>query len=268
MRRVLGVAAATTATALVLGLVPREASAAPPWVERHLTMPGGDWAFDFGLGIGHVARPFDDTGVGLNLEMAVAPADRVELGLRTGLRFGDPDQRGVPPNGPDAYGRLFDRQYFNPGDDILANPEFRVRVAVLQGPVVDLGVEGRIIIPLYTNAAGLEPGLPLAFHLGDRVRIDTGVWIPIYAGPDSHAGLSAPFDLWIQITPRVWLGPMTGVVIDRVGDRPSNTFVSMGFGFGYQITHAVDFKTMFLFPDLNDDSRIFGLGAGVQIRIE
>ena len=40
-------------------------------------------------------------------------------------------------------------------------------------------------------------------------------------------------------------------------------YVSLGFGLGYQITHYLDFKTMFLFPELNQDSRIFGLGAGV-----
>jgi hypothetical protein len=255
------------AATLAVALVQQPASAAPPWVERHLTMPGGDWAFDFGLGIGHAPAP-DESGVGVNLEMAVAPADIVELGVRTGLRIGDAFQRGVPPAGPDAYGRLFDRQYFNPGDDYLANPEFRVRVAPLRGPVVDLAIEGRIIIPLYTNGAGLEPGLPLAFHLGNRVRLDTGVWIPIYAGPNSYAGISAPFDIWIQITPRLWLGPMTGVYFPQVGDHPRDGLISMGFGLGYQITHAVDFKTMFLFPALNDEPRYFGLGAGVQIRIE
>jgi hypothetical protein len=256
------VAAAAT---LAVALVPQSVSAAPPWVDRHLTMPGGDWAFDFGLGIAHVPAP--DSAVGINLEMAVAPADIVELGVRTGLRFGDQFERDMAP---DQYGRLFDRQYFNGGGDVLANPEFRVRVAPLRGPVVDLAIEGRIIIPLYTPDAGLEPGLPLAFHLGDRVRLDTGVWIPIFVGPNpqSFPGFSAPLDIWIQITHRLWLGPMTGLSFARIGDRPSDAAFSLGFGLGYQITHAVDFKTMFLFPALNEDARFFGLGAGVQIRIE
>jgi hypothetical protein len=42
----------------------------------------------------------------------------------------------------------------------------------------------------------------------------------------------------------------------------------MGFGLGYSITHYLDFKTMFLFPAINEDSRFYGVGAGVQIRIE
>ncbi len=46
------------------------------------------------------------------------------------------------------------------------------------------------------------------------------------------------------------------------------TNFSLGFGLGYSITHYLDFKTMFLFPTINNDSRIFGTGAGIEIRIE
>jgi hypothetical protein len=239
------------------------ALAAPPWVDRHLTMPAGTWAFDVGAGIAHV--PYDNA-FGVNLEGAVAVVDRVELGVRTGLRAGDPFERGMQP---DSYGRLFDRQYFDGGASVLANPELRVRVAILRGPVADLGIDGRVVIPLENPQAGIEPGLPLAFHLGDRVRLDTGVWIPLYVGGgDTFAGISVPFDVWIQITPRLWLGPMTGLRSDRLAPPSRSAYVSFGFGLGYQILHNLDFKTMLLFPDISDDARIFGVGAGIQIRIE
>ena len=42
----------------------------------------------------------------------------------------------------------------------------------------------------------------------------------------------------------------------------------MGFGFGYEITHYLDFKAMVLFPAVSDEPRTFGAGAGVEIRIE
>ena len=263
--RALVPAAALAAAIAATTAVPTRAEAAPPWVDRHLTMPSGTWAFDLGLGVGHVPAPRDDTGVGVNLEMAVAIVDRVELGLRTGLRPGDDGVRGIES---DNYGRLFDRQYFDGGAGVLSNPEFRVRVAILRGPVVDLGVEGRIIIPVDPGDAGLEPGLPLAFHLGDRVRFDTGVWLPIIAGRDPAAGISVPLDIWFQITGRLWLGPMTGIRALRLGGNAPNAAVSIGFGLGYQITRFLDFKTMLLLPDISDESRIFGVGAGVQIRIE
>jgi hypothetical protein len=240
------------------------ADAAPPWVDRHLTLPPGDWAFNFGIGIGHVPAPRDDTAVGFNLEMAVA-IDRVELGVRTGLRAGDEAERSIAPDG---YGRLFDRQYFDGGTGVAADPEVRVRVAILRGPVADLAVEGRVIVPVSSNNAGVEPGLPLAFHFGRRVRLDTGVWLPIVAGEALPVGISAPLDLWFQITHRLWLGPMTGVVIAPVGANPSTADWSLGFGLGYQFSHAFDFKTMFLFPALNQDSRVFGTGAGIEVRVE
>lgn len=269
MARRLPLLLSTAALAAALATAAGRAEAAPPWVERHLTMPSGTWAFDLGLGVGHIDAPRDNTAVGLNLEAAVA-IDRVELGVRTGLRPGDEFARGIEA---DNYGRLFDRQYFDGGANVLANPEFRVRVAILRGPVADLAVEGRVIIPIDPGNAGLEPGLPLAFHLGDRVRLDTGVWLPIVVGQDSPVGISVPLDIWFQITHRLWLGPMTGIAASRLGAAPpppfrNNAYVSFGFGLGYQITHFLDFKTMLLFPDISDNANVFGLGAGVQIRIE
>src|SRR5262249_54203362 len=140
-----GVVASLLVAACLLA-VEGEALAAPPWVDRHLTLPGGDWAFDFGAGIAHVARPVapDVTGVGVNIEMAVGLTNRVELGVRTGLRLGDADSRGVEA---DNYGRLFDRQYFDGADGVLANPELRVRGALVREEVFELALEGRLVAP-------------------------------------------------------------------------------------------------------------------------
>ncbi|MFC1643114.1 hypothetical protein ACFL5O_10610, partial [Myxococcota bacterium] len=44
----------------------RLSSAAPPWVDRSVTLPRHDWPFDVGLGIGHLNTPSSPTGVGLN----------------------------------------------------------------------------------------------------------------------------------------------------------------------------------------------------------
>jgi hypothetical protein len=268
VRRILvGLACATAALT-----VASAASAAPPWVERHLTLPGGDFAFDFGLGIAHGPAPSDTSSVGMNVEAAVGLTSHLELGIRTGLRFGDAFDRGLHP---DEYARLFDRQYVDGADDAFANPEIRLRGALLDGPVVDLGLEGRLFVPVEgdafpgrPNQAAAEFGMPLAFHLGDSVRLDTGVYVPLLFGYATPFGLSVPVDVWFQVTHRLWLGPMTGLQIVRVGDDQTLTYASMGFGLGYQVARFVDFKTMFLFPELNQDSSVFGVGAGVQIRIE
>ncbi len=258
------------ASVVAVGLVcaaSRGASAAPPWVDRPLTTPRGDWAFDLGLGLGHVPAPVDDVGAGVNAEMAVGLTDRVELGLRGGVRFGDDYERAI---GGDFYGRLFDRQTFEGGAEVLSNPEFRVRGALVRARVFELALEGRLVIPFAagTNAGALF-GVPMAFHLGERVRLDVGVYVPVVFVPnDAAVGISAPLDVWIQITQRLWLGPMTGVAFDRVGDPRGATHVSLGFGLGYSITRYLDFKTMLLFPTIHDQSGIFGAGAGIEARIE
>jgi len=239
----------------VAGVLSAEvARAAPPWVDRTLTLPSHDWAFDFGLGIAHVP---DVTGPGLNIEGAVSP-------IRTGIRLNE-DAQAIRA---DQYGRLFDRQTFGTGNDTFANPEFRVTGEVLRSRIVELGLEGRVYLPLEDGThAGIMAGMPLRFHLGDSVRIDTGVYVPIVFSTPTDTHFSAPFDLWIQASNRLWLGPMSGFVYNSL---PNTVDISLGFGLGYQILRTLDLKTMLLFPDINhnEGSRDFGMGVGIQVRIE
>ncbi len=98
------------------------------------------------------------------------------------------------------------------------------------------------------------------------MRIDTGVYVPILFYNPTQAYVSLPFHLWIQATDRLWLGPLTGVRFQSNGGRVD---VPLGFGLGYQIARAVDFKTWFLFQDVaNGAAQQWGFGAGVEIRIE
>jgi hypothetical protein len=258
------------------GLFDGIAHAAPEWIDRSLTLPRHDWAFDFGLGIAHVDPPApvpvpgpgpDNTGVGMNLEMGVGLTRDIELGVRGGLRL---DQEGKALQA-DQYGRLFDRQTFGTGADTFANPEVRVRGEVVRGEVAEVALEGRAYVPFeFGTRPGFMFGVPFAFHLGQVARLDLGVYLPfVFYDPVFYA-VSIPFDAWFQVTRRVWLGPMTGVRFNRFTDNTSRTDVSLGFGLGVQITRALDFKTMFLFPRINDDRRtaLFGVGAGIQVRIE
>jgi hypothetical protein len=251
--------------ALATGL-PTLGSAAPPWVDRSITLPRHDWAFDFGLGIGHANLPGSPTGVGLNLEGAVSVTRALELGLRSGFRFGD-DGRITRA---DEYGRLFDRETFGTNHDVFANPEFRIRGALVQGDVVELALEGRAILPFEDNSRfGLVFGLPLLFHFGHAVRLDTGVFVPVLFYDPTAIAFSVPLHVWIQASPSLWLGPMTGIRSYHQGNG-DHTDVALGFGLGYSITHALDLKTMFFMPGINhtEGARNFGVGLGLQVRIE
>ena len=249
---------------VVIG-APSLASAAPPWVDRAITLPRHDWAFDVGLGIGHTGAP-SATGVGLNVEGAVGLTRHLEIGLRTGFRFGD-DGRATKA---DEYGRLFDRQTFGTNQSGVANPEFRIRGGLVEGEVVELGLEGRAALPFENNSRiGMMAGMPLAFHLGSSVRLDTGPYVPVTFYDPILLAVSVPLDVWIQASSRLWLGPMTGIRYYHQGTF-EHTDIALGFGLGYSITRAIDFKSMALMPGINhtEGARNFGIGAGIQLRIE
>ncbi len=252
------------ATAALGALVaaPSSAWAAAPWVERHLTLPASDWALDFGLGLGHV--PFD-SGAGINAEMTVGLTSRIELGARTGLVFGDAAERSIRA---DEYGCLFECQTFDDGNAVVASPQVRLRGALVRDDVAEVALEGRVVLPHTGTDAGLLFGVPLEFHLGDYVRLDTGAYVPVILGHGTPFAVSLPVEVWFQATRRFWLGPMSGLVFTNPLRDGSASDVSLGLGLGYQVTHALDFKGMLLFPAVNQDSRVFGAGAGIQVRIE
>ncbi len=242
------------------------ADAAPEFVERRLTLPTHDWAFDLGLGIGHYDFGTNATGAGggLNFEGAVSVVHHLELGFRDGVRFGTD---GVAARG-DQYGRLFDRETFGTGGDTVTNPELRVRAELVDLKVIELALEGRAYVPFERlTRFGVLFGVPLAFHLGSIVKLETGAYVPVLFYSPTESVVSVPFNAWFQVSTKVWLGPMTGFRIDNLGAQRARGDFSAGFGVGYQITSFLDFKTQFLVPAVGNPNN-FGVGAGIQIRIE
>ncbi|MDB4937863.1 MAG: hypothetical protein JWP87_4835 [Labilithrix sp.] len=248
---------------------PRAASAAPPWVDRPITLPRLVFAGDAGLGIAHLrfARR-DFTGPGVNLEAAIGITDSVELGLRTGIRLGD-DARAL---GADAYARTLFTETYGTATDPFANPELRVRWAAYSGRVVEVALDGRVYLPVEQGSKfGFMFGVPIAFHIADILRIDTGLYIPIVFNEPTTTVLSVPGYFWFQVSNKVWLGPMVGLRhIDPGGPAFSHDDFLLGFGLGYQVASSVDLKWMAFMPRVNadrDEPRAFGAGMGVQFRI-
>jgi len=246
-----------------------EANAAPRYVDRAITLPRLVFAGDAGVGIGH-RRLFDGvTGVGFNLEGAIGITDTVELGLRTGVRVGSFRQRAV---GADAYGRTLWTETWGVNADGIANPEFRIRWAAYSGSVAEVGLDGRVFLPIEDGSRfGMMFGVPLAFHIGSIVRIDTGVYLPIVFYPDppgTFTAISIPGYFWFQVSEKLWLGPMAGLRFVDVGDEHRGHLL-LGFGLGYQVASAVDLKTQIFFPQVNtgEGARAWGAGFGVQFRI-
>jgi hypothetical protein len=246
------------------------AYAAGPWVDRSMTLPRHDWAFNFGLGLAHNGRdnllPGPDVpgplGPGFNLEGAFGVTHAVTLGLRTGIRSG-PRARSEQA---DVYGRPFDTETYGTGTDTIANPEFYVRGALIEGDVLELGLEGRVMSP-FSQGLGLMFAMPLALHIGQVARLDTGVYVPFLFYDPTVSLVSFPFHLWLQLGHRFWLGPMLDVRAPT-SDDGRRSQLQLGFGLGYSVTRTLDFKAQFIFPDVNGPTDRWGAGAGIEVRVE
>jgi hypothetical protein len=253
--------------ALAVTLWAARADAAPEWIYRGLTLPRGDIALDLGLGYGQEPDPANNNrslgGFGMNLEISGGVTHELELGFRTGVRFDDDGQA----TRADRYGRPFETETYDLGTDRMANPELRLRWSVARGANVLLGLETRAYLPI---AAGTRFGvmfdMPVAFRLGS-VRIDTGLYVPIIFTPETTTVVSIPVHVWIQASPTFWLGPLFGL---RINDPSGHDAYPLGFGFGSALSHQIDLRAWFLFPDLNRDegARTFGAGVALQIRFE
>ena len=257
---------------LSLAAIETRSDAAERWIDRPMTLHRLVFAGDVGIGVGHVRfrGPLDRTGVGLNFEGALGVTERLELGFRTGVRFGN-DGRAASP---DYYARTLTTETYGtsplaPGGDNVANPEFRIRWVAYSGSVAEVGLDGRVFLPIEDGTrAGIMFGVPLAFHVSDLLRIDTGAFIPVSFYDSSYNGLSVPAYFWFQTSEKLWLGPMAQLrFINPQGPDDGDTHLLLGFGLGYQVARTVDLKTMLLFPSVEDDFRHFGAGFGVQFRI-
>ena len=272
--------------AFAVAAATRETHAAERWVDRPMTLPRLVFGGDVGIGIAHVRDYYrgplfpDATGVGMNLEGAIGITDKVELGFRTGLRFGG-DGRFT---GADYYGRTLWKETYGTGaydvysgvpprgGDTVANPELRVRWTFYSGSVAEVGLDGRVYMPVEDGTRfGTMVGLPLAFHVGDILRIDTGAYLPIVIQPPgvgAYNGLSFPAYFWFQATDRFWLGPMASLRVLDPGPGDHQAHLLLGIGMGVQVARPVDLKWWLLFPQVDDGfARTFGGGFGVAFRI-
>jgi hypothetical protein len=253
--RVASVLAAVLGTCVAL---PRAAEAAR-YVYRPLTLQRGTWELGLGLGVGRLDAP-DATGLGLNLEAKVGLTSFVQLGLRSGVRFGNDGQI----TRADIYGRTFETETYGTGGDDVANPEVSLRWALVHGGIVELGLDGRIYLP-FDDDFGFMVALPMLVHLGGVARLDTGVYVPVIMRDETDTTVSIPLHLWFQLDGSLHLGPLTGVRFRDGGDED----VPLGFGIGTALSYDVDLRAWLLFPDVSEDgaAKNFGLGVGLNIRL-
>ena len=241
------------------------ASAAAPWIYRGLTLPRHDVAVGFGLGYGHrpAPAPQDEDGWGLNLELRAGVAQNFELGFRMGFRL----DSGGRYTQADYYARPYETETYGTNNDSVSNPELRFRWSVARGYAAELGLELRAYLPIESNSRfGFMFGLPIALRAGP-IRFDTGLYVPVLFYDPTRTAVSIPLHVWIQAAYNFWLGPILGLRFESQG---SHTAYPLGFGLGWQTSRAVDIRTWFLFPDMNQNAaaRSYGVGIALEVRFE
>jgi hypothetical protein len=239
------------------------ATAAAPFVYRDLVLPHGEVALDLGLGMAHIPPPLSTNGFGLNLELTFGLGRDVQLGLRTGFRL-DVEGRNTQA---DNYGRLFETETYGTGIDRTANPEISALWAIARGAHAELGLKLAVYLPMESGTRfGMMVALPVALH-GSSLRLDTGVYVPVLFYDPSRTTISVPAHLWIQLTPRFWMGPLFGMRVTTVSGHSGVTY-PLGFGLGSMLNSDVDLRGWLMFPNINQDqaARTFGAGVSLQFR--
>jgi hypothetical protein len=240
------------------------AHAGGTWLYRGIVRPNGETAIGFGLGMGREPSPTGVvTGFGMNLEIAAGLGRHMELGLRTGVRMG-PDGRDTQA---DRYGRTFDTETYGTAGDTFANPELRLRGALVSGGAAELGLEARAYLPVENGTRfGFMLALPIMLRVA-IVRIDTGIFVPILLYDPTITVVSIPASVWFQVSSTLWLGPLFGLRVVKVGNASYEQY-PFGFGMGTMLSHAVDLRGWIWFPDIagSQPSRAYGAGLGLEFR--
>jgi hypothetical protein len=255
--------------ALVVALVLAAAPAQAALFHRPLNLPRGQWAVGVGFGVSRQslpppmdAPPLDDVyGFGFNLELRASPSDLVQIGVRGAIRTGK-DGRTYRA---DRYGRTFDTETYATGTDPVANPEASVQFAVLNRPLLNLAVQVRFFLPIEkaTEIGGMA-ALPLHVRLGELVRVDTGVYLPVIMTEPVTSTVSVPVQVWLERGPLA-LGVIAGW---RHQNRPQRTEYPLGVAFNFAATDSWDLRAWFLMPNLRGRvaRRAMGAGLGVERR--
>jgi hypothetical protein len=280
-----------------------EGSSSPshPFVDVPLTLKvlhfSGDAGIGFGTyqdtvggggGTGAASTPVGagstHVGWGSSFDAAIGLPFLGELGAHIAQRFGadgvavgSGPETGRPPFGADHFARLFDPVVQEPGLQDFANPEFHLRGTLVPLDVFELGLETRLTVPTGGTGSFLAftPGIPMRIHVPGFMRIDTGLWLPVWFPPSPPAPnsevfiLDIPAQAFFQVGD-AFFGPLTGARIVDIGRSGSSVDIPLGVGGGYTFGGIFDVKAQFRTERVNSGSwasQALGGGLGVGIRV-
>lgn len=191
----------------------------------------------------------------LNFGVAIAPVKHLEIGFSRYRMGSFPGINSLDLLGLGGQGLI---SVFVAPETEFGDIPFYLRYQVTEG-VADLALEFRVRIPTFSEV-GIAFGVPVRFHAGDRVAIDTGFDLT-YDDPRDADLLSIgfPLDLVLNASSNVFFKIQSGVSLPDIGTSPTIAGFPLGFVLGGSVAAGstmLDPFVAFRFP-------IFGaVGAG------
>lgn len=215
------------------------------YARRSLIMPKGMVRGTFDVVIGDLGF---DTSASINIGGAVSVLDGIELGLSR-YRMGSYPEIAIG----DQFGGAGLIAFFVSPDTDFGDIYLYGRFGVTDGDV-DVAFDVRFILPTQTDF-GVLLGLPVRFHAGNKVAVDTGVELSFNdVGGFNFISVAAPLALTVNVTEEAFLNINTGFsatdLTTEVAADPVFV-IPAGFKGGYTIEVAdfmMDVFAMFQFP--------------------
>jgi hypothetical protein len=105
-----------------------------------------------------------------------------------------------------------------------SHPQVGIWFGLVDRPALEIDATAHVVFGLGNEKVlhAVEPGALAILRLGDRVRIDTGAYVPVSMEDGGPTGLRVPINLAIQLGRYLHVAVSSGVTLTRVADgRPT-----------------------------------------------
>lgn len=222
------------------------------YAQRGLVMPKGMVRGTFDLTVGKLFAGTDAI-TSMSFGVALSVVENLELGFSRYRMGSFPDLNTFPSLGFGGEGLI---GFFMTPDGSFGDIPFYARYRLVDAEAVEIAIDFGVLFPTETEW-GILAGVPIRFHAGDQVAVDTGaqLWVND-AGGFNILTFGIPLSIVGNITKHGFLKINTGVVIldlsHEVADKPLYA-IPFGFGGGFNFeagSTMLDLFAAFRWPAL------------------